>query len=148
MFLPYFLYINYVYNKDVIKRLEHDNLTNTPKDKLIQNITIKDENDSIKLLLITEDLLFIQSADNYVEVNFMKEGLVTKTLLRNSIKKLEPIFVNSSIMRCHRSYIVNTENVAYAKKTLTGFDLKLNHVSKLTIPVSKSYISEFRKFLP
>ena len=148
MIFPYFLYVSYVHIKDVIKKLENENLSEKSEDNYIKDITLKDENETVKLVLKTEKLLFIQSADNYVEVNFLENGVLSKSLLRNSIKKLEPTFTNTPIIRCHRSFIVNTNNIELAKKTSSGFNLKLNQVSELTIPVSKSYISEFRKFLP
>ncbi len=147
MFFPYFLYVSYLYIKDVITKLKNETLAKKSKNKPMQNITLKDENNIIKLILKTDNLLFIQSADNYVEVNFLKEGVVTKTLLRNSVKKLEAMFINTPIIRCHRSYIVNTNKVESATKTSTGFNIELSHISGLTIPVSKSYISEFKKFL-
>lgn len=142
MILPYFLYVSYIHIKDVIKKLEIENKSEL---NYIKDISLKDENEIVKLVLKTENLLFIQSADNYVEVNFIENGTVTKTLLRNSIKNLETTFINTPIIRCHRSFIVNTNNIELAKKTSSGFKLKLNQVSELTIPVSKSYISEFNK---
>lgn len=145
MFPPYFLYVSYIHIKDVIKNLENENITNKSVEKTLPDITFKDENEIVKLVLKTENLLFIQSADNYVEVNFLENGALSKSLLRNSIKKLETTFMNTPIIRCHRSFIVNTRNIELAKKTSSGFNLKLNQVSELIIPVSKSYISEFNK---
>ncbi|WP_027076310.1 LytR/AlgR family response regulator transcription factor [Maribacter antarcticus] len=145
MFPPYFLYVSYIHIKDVIKNLENENITNKSVEKILPDITLKDENEIVKLVLKTENLLFIQAADNYVEVNFLENGVLSKSLLRNSIKKLEPTFMNTPIIRCHRSFIVNTSNIELAKRTSSGFNLKLNQVSELTIPISKSYISEFNK---
>jgi DNA-binding LytR/AlgR family response regulator len=145
MLPPYFLYVSYIHIKDVIKNLENENITNKSVEKPLPDITLKDENAIVKLVLKTENLLFIQSADNYVEVNYLENGVLSKSLLRNSIKKLEPTFRNTPIIRCHRSFIVNTNNIELAKKTSSGYNLKLNQVSELTIPISKSYISEFNK---
>jgi hypothetical protein len=146
MFPPYFLYISYIRNKDIIKNLQNENFTHKPEEKILLDISLKDENEVVRLVLKVENLLFIQSADNYVEVNFLENGERSKVLLRNSIKKLETTFVHTPIIRCHRSFIVNTHNIELAKKTASGFNLKLNQVSELIIPVSKSYISEFNKF--
>lgn len=146
MVLPYFLYVSYIHIKDVIKKLENENNAGITTNKLLKDVELKDENGIVKMILKTENLLFIQSADNYVEVNYLENGVLSKSLFRNSIKKLEPTFSNTSIIRCHRSYIVNTDNIELAKKTSSGFNLKLNQLSDFIIPVSKSYISEFRKF--
>jgi hypothetical protein len=146
MFPPYFLFVSYIHIKDVIKNLENENSTHKSIEKIVPDITLKDENEIVKLVLKTQNLLFIQAADNYVEVNFLENGVLSKSLLRNSIKKLEPTFMDTPIIRCHRSFIVNTNNIELAKKTSSGFSLKLIQTSELTIPVSKSYISEFNKF--
>ncbi len=146
MFLPYFLYVSYVHVKDVIKILENKNSTKISEGNLEKDITFKDENEIVRLVLQHEDFLFIQSANNYVEVSFLENGVLSKTLLRNSIKKLEAIFTNTLIIRCHRSFIVNTTNIELAKKTSSGFNLKMKQVPNIIIPVSKSYISEFKKF--
>ena len=148
MVVPYFLYVSYVHVKDVIKDLKNENSAGPPANKPLKDIVLKDENEAVKMVLKTENLLFIQSADNYVEVNYLKDGVLSKSLLRNSIKKLEPSFFNTPIIRCHRSYIVNTGIIELAKKTTSGFNLKLIQLSDFMVPVSKSYISEFNKFLP
>ncbi len=146
MFLPYFLFVSYMHVKDVIKKLENENREKIPESNFIKDITFKDENDTVKLVLKIDNLLFIQSADNYVEVNFLENGVLSKSLLRNSIKKLETTFANTPVIRCHRSFIVNTNNIELAKKTSSGFNLTLNKVPEVIIPVSKSYISEIKKF--
>ncbi len=146
MFLPYFLFVSYMHVKDVIKKLENENREKIPESNFIKDITFKDENDTVKLVLKIDNLLFIQSADNYVEVNFFENGVLSKSLLRNSIKKLETAFANTPVIRCHRSFIVNTNNIELAKKTSSGFNLTLNQVPEVVIPVSKSYISEIKKF--
>lgn len=145
MFIPYFLYVSYVHNRDLIKKLKNDNRVRELETIKIKDIILKDENHIVKLVLKPENLLFIQSSDNYVELNFMENGILSKFLLRNSIKNLEATFINTPIIRCHRSYIVNTTNIELVKKTTSGFNLKINLVPEIIIPVSKSYISEFKK---
>ncbi|WP_257984711.1 LytTR family transcriptional regulator DNA-binding domain-containing protein [Psychroflexus sp. MES1-P1E] len=146
MLPPYFLCVSYIHIKDIIKNLENENSTHKSVEKILPDITLKDENEIVKLVLKTENLLFIQSANNYVEVNFLENGVLSKYLLRNSIKKLEPTFMNTPIIHCHWSFIVDANNIELAKKTSSGYNLKLNQVLELTIPISKSCISEFNKF--
>lgn len=141
MGFPYFLYVGYLHVRDTIKNLKNENSTTSLKTE----VALKDENNIVRLVLKIENLLFIKSADNYIEVHFLENGILSKSLLRTSIKKLETSFSNTPIIRCHRSFIVNTSNIELTKKTSSGYTLKLNQVSELTIPVSKSYLSEFRK---
>jgi len=139
MGLPYFFYVSYLHVRDTIKSLKIKNNTDTLE------VALKDENDIVRIVLKTENLLFIKSADNYIEVHFIENGIVSKLLLRTSIKKIETTFYNTPIIRCHRSFIVNTNTIELTKKTSSGYILKLTQLSELTIPVSKSYLSEFRK---
>lgn len=139
MGFPYFFYVSYIHVRDTIKNLK-DSTTS-----LKTEVALKDENNIVQLVLKTENLLFIKSADNYIEVHFLENGTLSKSLLRTSIKKLETTFSNTPIIRCHRSFIVNTNNIELTKKTSSGYNLKLSQISELTIPVSKSYLSEFRK---
>lgn len=143
MGIPYFFYVGYVHNRDTIKKLKNKNSTTHSKTE----VALKDENNIVQLVLKTENLLFIKSADNYIEVHFLENGVLSKSLLRTSIKKIETSFTNTPIIRCHRSFIVNTTNIELTKKTSSGYTLKLNQISELTIPVSKSYLSEFRKHI-
>ena len=141
MGFPYFFYVSYLHIRDTIINLKNENSTTSSKTE----VALKDENNIVRLVLKIENLLFIKSADNYIEVHFLENGVISKSLLRTSIKKLETAFSNTPIIRCHRSFIVNTNNIELTKKTSSGYSLKLNQVSELTIPVSKSYLSEFRK---
>ncbi len=68
-------------------------------------------------------------------------------MLRNSMKKLEEQLSSKTIFRCHRSFIVNVEKIETAKKTNSGFNLTLKLFPDTIIPVSKSYVSEFRKYI-
>ena len=146
MGFPYFFFVSYVHVRDTIKNLKNENSTSPSKKQEKIEVALKDENDVVRMVLKIENLLFIKSADNYIEVHFLENGSVSKSLLRTSIKKLETSFSNTPIIRCHRSFIVNTNNIELTKKTSSGYTLKLNQVSELTIPVSKSYLSEFRKY--
>jgi hypothetical protein len=145
MFLPYFLYVGYLHAEDIVKRLETVKNSSIVSDGKVL-ISLKDENDDIKMILKVENLLFIQSSDNYVEINHLENDVAKKLLVRNSVKKMEEQFSHTMIIRCHRSFMVNTSKIEFAKKTPSGFNLRLKHLSGVTIPVSKSYISEFRKF--
>ena len=141
--VPYFLYTAYVYFGDRIKKLSDENAV----DGLCRDFVLKDENEKTILTLNVDNLLFIQSADNYVEVNYLKNDKVVNELLRNSLKNVEKVFTNSSVLRCHRSYIINTQKVELARITNSGYQIRLDRLPELTIPVSKSYISELKKHL-
>jgi hypothetical protein len=142
MILPYYLFITYIYFKDKLKLVEKNKQT---IQKEITNISFKDESGETKLIIESKNLLYIKSADNYVEINYFENNIPKNTLIRNSLKNLESDLIDYPIIRCHRSFIINTKRIESAKKTTSGFDVKMQLISDLTIPVSRSYVSELKK---
>ena len=51
------------------------------------------------------NLLYIESADNYVQIWYLNKGVVTKFMLRNTLKAMEETFEGTNVLRCHRSYM-------------------------------------------
>ena len=86
------------------------------------------------------NLLYVEAADNYVNIHYLNDGKEDTFILHNSLKEIEKRFVGGSLIRCHRGYMVNVENVKLMRKESVGLMLELNQSTK-TIPVSKSYAS-------
>ena len=106
----------------------------------------KDENDKIKFSVLAKDLLILESTDNYVSVFYILEGKVQRELLRNTMKNLEDFLKDSPIIRCHRSFMVNSENIEFVKKAGKKLNLKVRLLDR-TIPVSEKYSPLFLDFL-
>lgn len=113
-----------------------------------QKIIIRSEQERENLLLSLEDLLYIQSARNYIEVFWRdSSGETRKALLRNSLKNAEQQLAgNPDLIRCHRSYIVNFRNVVKVTANAQGFRLFLEG-RKESIPASKSYEDKLSEHL-
>ncbi len=118
------------------------------KKVVLSNELIKfpDDKGNLKFTMPLRDLLYLESTDNYVYIYYLSHDKLKKELLRNSLKNLEIDFKGTSIIRCHRSYMVNLENLNLVKKTGQKMLIKLNHVPDL-IPVSKTYQVAFKEFL-
>lgn len=84
------------------------------------------------------NVLYIEAADNYVNIHYLNDGKEDTFILHNSLKEMEKQFAGTSIVRCHRGYIVNADNVKLMRKESAGLMLELNQSVKV-IPVSKSY---------
>ena len=104
-------------------------------------IPFYDEKGVLKFSVKKENLLYIESAENYVSVCYLNKGKVSKYLLRDTLKKVEESFAGTDVIRCHRSYMVNFEKVKVIKKERDGLKLELDNVSVADIPVSKTYVS-------
>ncbi len=105
----------------------------SPQSKVLRLIA-----DNEKDFLEIEDLLYIESADNYSSILFKKEGKREKELLRSSLSRLETQIENPRVVRCHRSYIVNLDHVVSVSGNAQGYKLHLRDLVD-TIPVARKY---------
>ncbi|GAB4025857.1 LytR/AlgR family response regulator transcription factor [Spirosoma koreense] len=96
------------------------------------------DNEKDKLSLHTNDLLFIESSDNYSTVVYLKNGQAVKPLLRSSLSRLEKQIDRPRIVRCHRSYIVNLDRVERVTGNAQGYKLHLAG-GPFQIPVARQY---------
>ena len=109
---------------------------NVPSQTLLELIA---ENEKDKIELKPEDLLYIESADNYSTVVFVKNNQITKQLIRGSLKRLESQIPFLFIIRCHRSYIVNLKQINHIKGNAQGYRIEFKAELSDTIPVSRNY---------
>ena len=105
-------------------------------------VNFKDENGDTKLTVKLDDLLYIEASENYVTVYYLNQTQPGRMLLRNSMKRMEDQLTGFPIVRCHRSYMVNTNRIRLAKKTKTGMIVELSASVPIRLPVSETYKSE------
>ena len=106
-------------------------------------IPFHDEKGILRFSLKSNDLLYLESADNYVSIYYLNKGKVLHFLLRNTLKTMEELFKgNPVIIRCHRSYIINFEKAKLLRKEKDGLLLELDAPELIDIPVSKSYVDK------
>lgn len=101
------------------------------------DLVLTAENGKDKLELDARQLLFIESADNYSSVVFMENENVKKILLRSSLKRIEEQIDVSTILRCHRAFIVNLRNVTRVSGNSQGYRLHFDH-QDTAVPVSRT----------
>ena len=94
---------------------------------------------SSPLNLSLEDFLFATSDNNYSTIFFLKNGKVSRELLRLSLKNLENQLAEvPSIVRCQRSYIVNKDKIQNFRGNTRSLTLVLEGYPE-RIPVSRSF---------
>lgn len=91
------------------------------------------------------NVLYIEAADNYVNIHYLNDGKEDTFILHNSLKEIEKHYSGTSLRRCHRGYMVNVENVKLMRKESIGLVLELNQSAKV-IPISKSYAESVTQF--
>lgn len=141
LLLPYsvlWLYFSWIDKKEQIDRLADAQIFSSG---IREMIPFYDDKGILKFSINKENLLYLESAENYVSICYLNKGKVSKYLLRDTLKKVEESFSGTEIIRCHRSYIVNFDKVKVIKKDKYGLTLELDNPSVMDIPVSKTYVN-------
>ena len=102
-------------------------------------IQISDENGKLQLAVDQDQLTIIVATDNYVTVHYLKNAKPTKELIRTSLKKLEGELLNTAIIRCSRSTMINVKNIAAFKTVNRQLVLEIKNMPELQISVSRNY---------
>lgn len=138
LFIPYsvlWLYFSWQDKKNQLQKLASAPVgTDTKK-----MIPLFDEKGVLRFSVKVENLLYIESADNYVNIFYIDNAKTARFTLRNSIKRLESLLKSAEVIRCHRSFMVNFEKVKILRKDREELILELEGPSNIEIPVSKTY---------
>ena len=110
-------------------------------------ISFFDERGELQLSVTKDNLLYIESADNYIYIWYMKSNLPKKLMLRNTLKRTAELLADTNVMRCHRGYMVNMEQVKVLRREKDSFYLELGIEGVKDIPVSKTYGDAVLKWL-
>ncbi len=102
-------------------------------------ISFYDEKNELRLSVKRDHLLYLESADNYVCIWYMNKGHLAKFMLRNSLKAMEEHLGDTNVFRCHRSYMVNFDQVKVLRREKDGIYLELGIEKVPDIPISKTY---------
>jgi hypothetical protein len=87
-------------------------------------------------------ILCVQANDNYVTLFYESSETVKKVLFRATLKALEEqLSQQSNFYRCHKSYIVNVNNVFKVSGNAQGYKLHLSDL-EFVVPVSRSLQTE------
>lgn len=102
---------------------------------------------ALKLSIASGSIFYIASQDNYVEIRYEMDGRLCNYLMRCRTARLEKQLEGTSLVRCHRSFIVNVDNVSQFKRENARAFLELKHPDAKKIPVSKSYYKTIAEHL-
>jgi DNA-binding LytR/AlgR family response regulator len=117
-----------------------------PSDENVQ-IEFESENKSEYFKLFLAQIILIKSANNYIEVIYLEEEKVAKRLIRNTMKNTEILFSKyPTMIRCHRSCIVNKSQIQKITKGNEGIKLTLFGYPH-DIHVSRQYVLKVKEVL-
>jgi len=110
----------------------------------MQDIEIKiiSKNKNEDFILPLSNLLYIKSEGNYVNICFTEDNKINEVLIRNSISAIETHLSEiPGVIRCHRSYLANFNNIDHVSGNAHSFSLHFTGVKK-SIPVSRAFPKE------
>ena len=120
-----------------IEKYEDENLN--------KSIDFISENNAENLSLLIGEVVFIKSADNYVEILYVEGDQFKKKLIRNTLKNIElQIKQYTNFIRCHRICIVNTHYVEKLVSNYTSHSIVLRGYDE-QIPVSRQYLLKIKE---
>lgn len=106
-----------------------------------------DNKGEIKFSVKLSDLMYIKGADNYIVVYYCDGAKLSSIIIRNTMKNAEASLKSQGIIRCHKSYMVNSQHIKLLEKKNDGLLVKLNAPIPLSIPVTKNYVQSVYELL-
>ena len=144
LLLPYsisWLFFSWKEKNRLIEKLQVEE-TNGVNTKSM--IGFSDEKGELKISVMLENLLYIDSADNYATIHYLNKSKLSHYMIRNTLKWMDENLTKETLLvRCHRSYIVNLDKVKVLRKTKNGIYLEMDAENTPDIPVSKTYYERF-----
>lgn len=138
--LPYttiWLYFAWKENARQLERLSREEEQMTPANKGM--INFMDDKNDLKLSVQADQVLWLETADNYVKIHYLNKGRIATFMVRSTLKIMEERLSKTSLVRCNRSIMVNFDKVKVLRKDKDGLFLGLDQENVPDIPVSKSY---------
>jgi DNA-binding LytR/AlgR family response regulator len=110
-------------------------------------IQILDEKDEMRLSIRRENILLIESADNYICVYYLNGGKVKKSMVRNTLSRITEHMQGTRIVRCHRSYMINLDHAQIYHRDKEGVYIELGIEGVPDIPISRTYADNVKEWL-
>ena len=108
-------------------------------------INFNDYTGALKFTVKLENIYYIKAEGNYVNVFYNNKGGISSFVLRNKIQTIEDSLAGTPLMRCHRTYIVNTNNIKLIRTEDEGYYIDFNQTGLESVPVSKTYSEKIVK---
>ena len=102
-------------------------------------INFNDYTGALKFTVKLENIYYIKAEGNYVNVFYNNKGGISSFMLRNKIQSIEDTFTGTPLMRCHRTYIVNSNNIKLIRNEAEGYYIDFNQTGLDSVPVSNTY---------
>lgn len=117
-------------------KINHKQENLEPKGRLIR---FCDNSGKQKMAVVEHSIFYIESQDNYVMIYYNLDGKMASYLLRCSTSKMEEYLEGTSVVRCKRSFLVNTARIVRFRKETRHAVITLDAPSNKEITVTPAY---------
>lgn len=149
VFIPYTLSYIYFILKDKIRELRALRQQIEKDETVLQKayIQILDEKGEMRLSIRRENLVMIESADNYVCVHYLSDQKIKKVMVRNTLNRVAEHLQGTRIVRCHRSYMINLDHAQVLHRDKEGVFIELGIEGLPDVPISRTYAENVREWI-
>ncbi|MCR9253362.1 MAG: LytTR family transcriptional regulator [bacterium] len=121
-------------------------LEQTGQPEVSRVIKLFAENGKLALQMETNELVYMQSDGNYVDVFQLNQGKLEKSIVRNRLKSLLELLPEEEFFHCHKRYLINGHHVLKVEGNARNLELSMRGVEK-KIPVSRANNEAVKSFL-
>ena len=149
IFIPYTISYSYFILKEKMRELKSLRQQIEKDETVLQKayIQILDEKGEMRLSIRRENLVMIESADNYVCVYYLSDQKVKKSMVRNTLNRIAEHLQGSRIVRCHRSYMINLDHAQVLHRDKEGVFIELGIDGIPDIPISRTYANNIKEWI-
>lgn len=92
-----------------------------------------------------DNVVLIQSAGNYIEVFYLKDGRIRRQVIRQTLSSVESLLSTSpEIIKCHRCCLINKLHVKRMVGAAPNSTLEMEGLD-FRVPVARQKVAELRK---
>ena len=119
-----------------------------PSDDSSQKMRFYDNLHNLKIVLLSQSVLYIAAEENYINIFYLESGKVREYVLRSSMKAIDELCQDNGLVRCHRSFYINPAHVNVLRRDQDGIMYaELDAADVRHIPVSKTYYRHLSEIL-
>ena len=130
-------YANYISGKK-----EYHSMKESNPDRIMIHSEYKRDHFEMEM----EKIIYLNAAGNYVQIHYIDEGKIQHVLVRTTLSSIEKQKIHPAFVRCHRSHIVNIDQVETLLRK-EGNDYLVFKKAEVKIPISKGYKDFFQEIL-
>lgn len=106
-------------------------------------VTLKDEDGKEVITCMADQLIALESADNYVKIYLSGNQAEKSIMVRNALGKFELELGDfGHFFRTHRTYLINLDKLEHVDGNARGYTIKLKGLSK-QVPVARRRTDAF-----